>query len=278
MKLWNAADGKLIRTYQGHEGIVYSAAFFPDGKKIVTGSLDKTVKIWDVDTGSVLRSFDIGPAHAKAVAVFPDGQTIACATADYNFGAKTNRDAGSPIKLINTKTGLVENLNGHTAFINALAISEDGKIIASVGDDMHLIIWNVADHTIYKKIHIATQPLSSVAIHPSGDKIFVGAFDGTITVVGVADGKVLQTLREHKSNVASLSISHSGKLLASGGENDPSTKDNTLKLWDLGSLKVVDSFSGTDFGFHSVGFSPDEFPRLVTGRVTYSPRSGIYRV
>ena len=39
----------------GHEGAVYSAVFSKDGKRIVSGSMDRTVKIWDVVSGDMVR-------------------------------------------------------------------------------------------------------------------------------------------------------------------------------------------------------------------------------
>src|SRR5205823_2823534 len=50
-KLWDVATGKERATLQGLEGMVYSVAFSPDGKTLVSVSRDQTVKLWDVATG-----------------------------------------------------------------------------------------------------------------------------------------------------------------------------------------------------------------------------------
>ena len=42
---------KNQRTLKGHTGAVWSVAFSPDGKRIVSGSEDKTLKVWDATTG-----------------------------------------------------------------------------------------------------------------------------------------------------------------------------------------------------------------------------------
>jgi WD40 repeat protein len=56
VKLWDAATGALIRTFEGHSRDVYSVAFSPDGARILSGSgdifgMDKTVKLWNAVTG-----------------------------------------------------------------------------------------------------------------------------------------------------------------------------------------------------------------------------------
>ncbi len=48
VKVWDSHTGKLVRTFRGHTGLVISLAFSPDGRRLVSGSRDKTVKIWDV--------------------------------------------------------------------------------------------------------------------------------------------------------------------------------------------------------------------------------------
>jgi glucose repression regulatory protein TUP1 len=48
VRLWDARTGQLLERFDGHKDSVYSVAFSSDGKSIVSGSLDKTLKIWDI--------------------------------------------------------------------------------------------------------------------------------------------------------------------------------------------------------------------------------------
>ena len=48
MKVWDSHTGKLVRSFRGHTGLVSSLAFSPDGRRLVSGSRDHTVKVWDV--------------------------------------------------------------------------------------------------------------------------------------------------------------------------------------------------------------------------------------
>jgi WD40 repeat protein len=48
VRIWDSQTGKLVRSFRGHTGLVHSLAFTPDGKLLVSGSRDHTVKLWDM--------------------------------------------------------------------------------------------------------------------------------------------------------------------------------------------------------------------------------------
>ena len=48
MRVWDARTGELLEALWGHDGSVWSVAFTPDARGLVSGSLDKTLKYWDV--------------------------------------------------------------------------------------------------------------------------------------------------------------------------------------------------------------------------------------
>lgn len=71
VKLWNAADGKLVRTFTGHKSHVYSVLFHPDGKHLLSGDLAGELKQWELATGKLVRTFD-----AKALHTYNGGQQV----------------------------------------------------------------------------------------------------------------------------------------------------------------------------------------------------------
>ena len=53
LRVWNAHTGRLVEKWAGHEGRVYGVAFMPNGKELVSSSVDKMVKSWDISSLAV---------------------------------------------------------------------------------------------------------------------------------------------------------------------------------------------------------------------------------
>ena len=82
MKVWDADKGSETLTLKGHTQRVTSVAFSPDGKRIVSGSWDKTVKVWDADNGTETLSLKGHTNLVSSVAFSPDGKRIVSGSDD----------------------------------------------------------------------------------------------------------------------------------------------------------------------------------------------------
>jgi hypothetical protein len=122
----------------GHDGAVWSAAFSPDGKRIVTASWDKTARVWDAATGQPIGEPLKGHDGAVWSAAFsPDGKRIVTTSADKTarvWDAATGQPIGEPLK-------------GHEGAVLGAAFSPDGKRIVTASDDKTARVWDVFPDT-----------------------------------------------------------------------------------------------------------------------------------
>ncbi|MCA2689583.1 MULTISPECIES: WD40 repeat domain-containing protein, partial [unclassified Microcystis] len=116
---------------EGHDSVVTSVNFSPDGKTLVSGSGDKTIKLWNVETGQEIRTLKGHDSVVSSVNFSPDGKTLV------SSGDNT-------IKLWNVKTGQeIRTLKGHDSVVSSVNFSPDGKTLVSGSWDNTIKLWNV---------------------------------------------------------------------------------------------------------------------------------------
>lgn len=82
VKLWEVESGKLLRTLEGHEGVVLNVAFDPMGRTLASGSTDETVRLWKVASGKLLRTLEGHTGSVGAVAFSVDGRLLTSKSGD----------------------------------------------------------------------------------------------------------------------------------------------------------------------------------------------------
>jgi WD40 repeat protein len=82
LAVWHAESGKEIAVLKGHAGRVLSAAFSPDGKRVVTASSDKTARLWDVETAAEIATLKGHTAGVRSAIFSPDGKRVVTASND----------------------------------------------------------------------------------------------------------------------------------------------------------------------------------------------------
>ena len=140
--IYDARFGKEIALLQGHTAPVTSAAYSPDGKRIVSASADKTVRVWDAETGKTLHTLTGHTDQVASAAYSPDSKQIVTASAD-----KT-------IRIWDAETGkTIKTLNGHEGGVHSAAFSPDGRRIVSGSADKTVRVWDAETGAPLKTLH-----------------------------------------------------------------------------------------------------------------------------
>ena len=158
---------------------------------------------------------------------------------------------------------LVPNTGGHTALINRLLFTPDGKQLISVSNDKTVRVWDVARG---ETVQVLRPPIGKgregellgAALSPDGKTLAVagmtvgnGRFGHPIYLIDLAGRRVERTLLGHRNNIAGLAFSPDGKHLAS------TSYDQTARIWDPATGTLEKTLEGHTEGMWDVAWSPD---------------------
>lgn len=165
----------------------------------------------------------------------------------------------------------VSRIEAHNETIFDLAISPDGRIIASCSGDKTIQLRDTNSRELVRELKGHEGPIYSIAFAPDGKTIASASGDRTVRLWNVESGEVTHTLRDFQVPVTAVAFTPDGKQIAACNYTklaEPPHVDGTVKLWDVancsitadlrgGGVKPLSSLAITRDGSHAVAGSWD---------------------
>ncbi|RKG97130.1 WD40 repeat domain-containing protein [Corallococcus carmarthensis] len=168
IQLWSVSDGRPVGLLQGHTGKVWALAFDSTGRRLASGSTDKTVRTWDVARRQPLLRLDMGEP-VRAVVFTPSELHLVTA------GMR------QPIRVWDVEQGrLLKTLDEKTVGVLALAVSPDGRFLASSGMEEVVKVWGLPSGERMGTLTGQQGFLSALAFSPDGALLVSAASDRTL--------------------------------------------------------------------------------------------------
>ena len=186
---WDTNPGELV----GHPDRIRSLVFAPDGRRLASGSYDRTVKIWDTDTGKELHTLRGHTDAVRVLAFSADGKRLASA------GEK-----GTVVRVWDTDSGAaMHTLKGHTDVVRSLAWSPDGKFLASGSADRTIKLWDGSSGAERGTIDAPSSPVIELTFASDSRRLASASGEGTRRTVTVWDiDQSRLSLRERSATFA----------------------------------------------------------------------------
>jgi tRNA A-37 threonylcarbamoyl transferase component Bud32 len=268
---------KPLISLVGHTNTIECLAYLPNGTQLVSSDDDQRVLVWDLVEGQLRYQLAKGDDTGPALALDKSGTLLATAADNdvlklWDLSTRTEvarlkghhlvfSPAGGllaaalnedPIALYDTTTHEnVGELVGHSAWVFALAFSDDGTTLVSGDEDGVLRVWDVERRAQRRALENDVQ-VNSIALAPGGNLAAAASADGVIRLWNIKTYQLEATLPTHEGVGWGTAFSHDGRLLASAGA------DGYVVLWDVFSRKQLRRWRAHEGEAVSVAFSPDD--------------------
>jgi WD40 repeat protein len=196
--LWDTQTLERTAQLRGHTALVYSVAFSPDARRLVSASSDRTVRVWDAPTGQCVAVLQGHTDEVLTAAFHPDGTRV----------ASGGRDGA--VWLWDLATGQeVARLRGHTNYVYSLAFSPDGKSLVSGSGDNTVRLWDTEPLRVRYQARREAE-----ALRPAAERLVGGLFgqkkDAALVGAAVRADRSLSGAQRHAALRAVLRQSAPG--------------------------------------------------------------------
>ena len=248
--IWEAATGKLLKSFGTDAPTVRSCAFSPDGNSLAIGNYYGHIRIFDTETGKELANFQGHTLQVNSLAYSPDGDRLVSGSFD-----------GS-VTLWEAKTGKELMTNNQLGNCDAVVYSPDGQFFGAGGRNGTVVIWDAKTAQEVKTLTTRTATRSLV-FSPDGKKLATGGDDRQIRIWDTASWSEQTVINGHGNPINVLAFAPQEQILVS------LSQEGILKVWDLRKGQAPLEYCGLKGSTEEVAFSQDS-SKIILGSSSQS--------
>lgn len=239
MQRWDVTREAFLQNSLPHEDRVLAMALHPDGRMLLTGCSDGSIRIWDTRNRSVIGA----PLRM-------DGEITSCAF--NSSGSVFAACAGNTLMLWDTATAKPLStpiVNGDA--VTSVSFHPDGTKLLTTSLDGNARVWKIGDAAPPVLTLKHDDGVTTGAFSPDGQYLATGSSDKTARLWDARNGKPLGSALRHDATISVVRFSRDGRILGTG------SKDGVVHLWDVPSSRSLTAALGHNREITALQFSSD---------------------
>ncbi len=274
-----AGDPALCRHILiGHTGVVSALALTADRARLVSGSLDGSLRVWHLKNGRCERVLTmpsrvrevVVDSHDRFYAGCEDGTIVVGTLAKSEPAAvvKGHDDAVYGLALTADEKTLISGsadatlcfwdchtmrrihaLDYRRGWVNAVVVRPDGAIIIGT-EDGAISVWD-GERTAWRQLDRHSLWVWGLALSSDGSTLVSGSGDSSVGIWDARDGRRIAFLEGHGDKVSKVAVTADGAWAVSG------SLDQTARIWRVGTGELAASLQGHEGSVESVAISAD---------------------
>lgn len=279
----------LLRIMTGHAGAITAVTTTSDGRYAITAGEDATVRLWDLASGEATRSIDLKNGPASTIAVQNDllatghrggfiniwnlktGTRIVelrrneadiwdlAFTSVEGRLAAASHDWKAVLWDLKTPGAPLHVFDAHENAVLALAISPDGRYLATGGADKRVRLWNLDTLDAVRTYTRQREFVSALAFSSDGRTLAAAGLNGGLSIGRANQRRLSRRLRGHSEQVNALAFTPDGATLATA------SSDGTLRLWDVKRRRTIKTLPGHNGKVAGLALTRDGTKLLTAG-------------
>jgi type VI secretion system protein ImpC len=145
---------------------------------------------------------------------------------------------------------LVRELEGHSGWVNSIALTPDGRRAISAAEDADLRVWNIETGALILALKGHGGPVNGVAVTTDGRRAVSASADGTLRLWGLIAGRSRHVFAGHDGPVSAVAFAPDGRRVLSA------SLDGTMRVWDVDSGELQHVMKGHDAWVFAVAVAP----------------------